>query len=143
MKYLKGVEVVVSVIVENPKGEILLTKSPKWSNKWTLPGGHVEPGEKIEEALLREAKEETGLSVKFVKIISFGELISSKDFHRDAHFIYFDVLGKTNDTKVKLDNNELSEFKWIDPNKALKMNLAESFDDTIKEYINYKKSNSS
>lgn len=46
-KFYKGVEVVGSAIIENLGGKILLTRSPKWSNKWTTSGGHIDPGETI------------------------------------------------------------------------------------------------
>lgn len=139
MKFPKGVEVVGSAIIENNKGEILLVRSPKWSNKWTMPGGHIELGETISEALEREAEEETGLKLKPIKIIAFGELINSKDFHRSAHFIYFDLLCKAKTENVKIDNKEVKDFKWVTPKNALKMDLAESYDKTIKDYIEYKK----
>lgn len=138
MTFPRGVEVVGSAIIENNNGEILLVKSPKWSNKWIMPGGHIEPGEHISRALEREAEEETGLKLKSVEIISFGELIGSKYFHRPAHFIYFDLLCKLESNNIKLDNNELIEYKWVKANDALKMNLAESYDTTIKDYINKK-----
>jgi len=140
MKFPKGVEIVGSAIIENKKGEILLVKSPKWSNKWTMPGGHIEPGERIAKALEREAEEETGLKLETIKIIAFGELIGSKDFHRPAHFIYFDLLCKAENPNIKLDNQELTEYQWIKPEDALKVDLAESYDKTIEDYIEYKKS---
>lgn len=134
-KFPRGVEVVGSTIIENSKGEILLVKSPKWSNKWTMPGGHIEPGENIEKALLREAEEEVGLKLKSEGIVAYGELIDSKDFHRPAHFIYFDILCKTENTNIKLDNKELFEYAWVNPQKALEMDLAESYEQTIKDYL--------
>jgi len=139
MKYPKGVEIVGSAIIENKKDEILLVKSPKWSNKWTMPGGHIEPGEKIADALEREAEEETGLKLKPINIVAFGELIGSKDFHRPAHFIYFDLLCIAENQDVKLDNQELTEYKWVKPKEALAMDLAESYAETIKDYLKYKK----
>lgn len=138
-KFPRGVEIVGSAIIENKKGEILLVKSPKWNNKWTMPGGHIEPGEKIEDALLREAEEEVGLKLKSKGIVAFGELIGSKDFHRPAHFIYFDILCRTDSTKIKLDNKELFEYIWVKPKKALAMDLAESYEQTIKDYLKVKR----
>ncbi len=137
-KFPKGVEIVGSAIIENSKGEILLVKSPNWHNKWTMPGGHIEPGETINEAVIREAKEEVGLSLKSEGVITYGELIGSKDFYRPAHFIYFDILCKTNTFDVKLDNKELTEYKWATPQEALKMDLAESYDQTIKDYMKFR-----
>jgi len=137
-KFPKGVEIVGSAIIENDQGEILLVRAPKWHNKWTMPGGHIEPGEKIAQALLREAAEETGLQLKAGPVIAFGELINSKDFHRPAHFIYFDLVCKVKSGVVTLDNQELTEHIWIDPEKALTMELAESYYETIQNYLKYK-----
>jgi nucleoside triphosphatase len=142
-KFPRGIEVVGSAIIEDPEGKILLVKSPKWHNKWVMPGGHIEPGETIEEAQVREASEETGLSLQPGGIIAFGELINSKDFHRPAHFIFFDALCKTTDKKVKLDDKELTKYIWVKPEEALKMDLAESYDVTIKKYLEYKKTDKS
>lgn len=138
-KFSHGVEIVGSAIIENKKGEVLLVKSPKWSNKWTMPGGHIEPGEKIEDALLREAEEEVGLKLKSQGIVAYGELINSKDFHRPAHFIYFDIFCQTDNENIKLDNEELFEYLWVTPEKALMMDLAESYEQTIIDYLEYKK----
>lgn len=132
----KGVEVVCSAIIEH-EGKILLVKSPKWNNKWLMPGGHIEPGENINTAVMRETKEEVNLSIKPEKIITSGELIDSKDFIRPAHFIYFDVLCKTESTQVDLDGEELIEYKWVTPKEALGMDLAESYDRTIKDYVGF------
>jgi 8-oxo-dGTP pyrophosphatase MutT (NUDIX family) len=134
----KGVEVITGVIICNKDNKILLTKSPKWSNKWTIPGGHIEPGETIEECALREAKEETGLSVKFVSVLSFKEMIRPANFIRPAHFIGFNCLLEASKDSVKLDNKELIEFKWINPDKALlDDDLNETVIEPLEQYIKY------
>lgn len=106
-----------------------------------MPGGHIEPMETITEAIKREAEEEVGIkNLESLGIICYGELINSKNFHRPAHFIYFDVLFKTSDSSIILDNIELTEYIWVIPEKALEMNLAESYDRVVKSYINFKRS---
>jgi nucleoside triphosphatase len=138
-KFPRGVELVASAIIENDKGQILLAQAPNWNNKWTMPGGHIDPGETISQAVIREVKEEVGLNVKFIDVIVWGELINSKDFHRQAHFIYFDGYCKVTDEEVDLDNVEIKEYKWLSPEEALKLDLADSFPDTIQKFIEYKK----
>ncbi|MBI4118842.1 MAG: NUDIX domain-containing protein [Parcubacteria group bacterium] len=118
-------------------GKILLTKSPKWSNKWLLPGGHIEAGESILEATVREAQEETGLKLKPIKILTFGELIDSKDFHRPAHFIYFDCIFDVIGGELKLQKDELTESRWLTPSEALKLELVETYPETLQKYIEF------
>lgn len=137
-KFPKGIEVVSTALITNEKGEILLTKSPnKWKKKWTLPGGHVDPGETIVVAALREGKEETGLELEPLKVLRWGEMILSEQFHRPAHFIYFHVLCKITGGELKVDTTELSEYQWLPAEEALKVDLAEGFEVTIQKYIDY------
>jgi nucleoside triphosphatase len=139
-EFPRGVELVGSAIIENDQGEILLTQSPKWNNKWTLPGGHIEPGEIMDDAINREAEEETGLRLQHVAVIAWGQLINSKDFHRPAHFIYFDVYCRIIGGNLKLDGDELTDYKWLTPQKALELDLAESFPESIQDFIKFKNS---
>ena len=141
IKYPKGIELVGGAIIENDQGQILMTKCPKWSNKWTTPGGHIESGEKILDAMVRESFEETNIKVEGVDVICWGELINSKDFHRPAHFIYFDAYCKIIGGELKLDDIELTDYKWLYPEEALKLDLAESYDVSIQKFIEYKKQN--
>ena len=63
------VHVAVGVIV-NPKGEILIAKRPEHlhqGGKWEFPGGKVEKGETVEQALRRELKEEVNIDVLATK----------------------------------------------------------------------------
>lgn len=136
-KFERGVEVVVGLIIVNSKRKIFLAKSPKWQNKWILPGGHIDPGETIKEASLREAKEETGLDVRFSDVINYGEVINSKEFHRPVHLIYFDVLCKVKEQEVKIDGVELTDYGWFSPKEALKIKLAVEARKDIKEYIKF------
>ncbi len=56
-------EPTVGILIFNPNGELLLMKSHKWPGRYVVPGGHVELGERVEQAVIREALEETGLAV--------------------------------------------------------------------------------
>ncbi len=44
------------------KGEVMMVRTHKWSNKWGIPGGKIKWGETSEAALRREIKEETNLN---------------------------------------------------------------------------------
>ncbi|HEY4672966.1 MAG TPA: NUDIX domain-containing protein [Nitrososphaerales archaeon] len=63
------------------KDKLLLVKSPKWKyQKWTVPGGHIEVGESAEQAIVREAKEETGLDVIPIKLLLVQEAVFSEEY---------------------------------------------------------------
>ncbi len=59
----KTPEVTVDAIIESPNGEIVLVERKYTPLGWALPGGFVDPGESLLEAVKREALEETGLKV--------------------------------------------------------------------------------
>ncbi len=131
-------EPTVGALILNEKKEVLLCKSPKFNDKFIVPGGHVEIGETLKQALKREIKEETGLEIEPVKFINFYNAINPKDFFEKRHFIFFDFLCKVKDkNKLVLDNKELTEFLWIEPKKALKKLDLEIY--TKKTIINYLK----
>lgn len=56
----------VDIIIEH-EGGIILIKRKNPPIGWALPGGFVDYGESLESAAIREAKEETGLSVKLIR----------------------------------------------------------------------------
>jgi len=55
-------------VIVNQRGKVLLLEN-KSSGKYWFPGGGIEIGEKIEEGLRREIREETGLEVKIKKLL--------------------------------------------------------------------------
>jgi len=73
-------ELVVAALIFNQKGKVILLKSHKWRNKYVIPGGHVELGERFEDALKREIKEETGLNIFDIKFVCFQESIFDSAF---------------------------------------------------------------
>ncbi|WP_243123220.1 NUDIX domain-containing protein [Thermaerobacter sp. FW80] len=62
--------VAVSAYITNDKGEVLLVKSHARSGTWELPGGQVEAGEALDEAIQREVLEETGVAIRLIGLKS-------------------------------------------------------------------------
>lgn len=124
----------VGALILNRNGEILLIKSHKWNNKYCLPGGHVELGETLHKAVLREVKEETGLDVHDINLIGFQEFIFDNAFWKKKHFIFFDFLCKTDSNSISL-NDESQEYVWLEPQKALNSDVNPYTRETIRRYL--------
>ena len=115
-------EPTVGLFIFNKANELLLVKSHKWPGKYVVPGGHVELGERLEQAAIREAKEETGLDIYDVQFINIQQFIHDPAFWKHKHFIFFDFVCKTDSLEVKL-NDEAQEHIWVKPDAALHLPL--------------------
>ena len=115
-------EPTVGVFIFNQADELLLVKSHKWPGRYVVPGGHVELGETIEEAAVREAKEETGLDIYALKFVNFQEFIFDPAFWKKRHFIFFDYSCKADSLEVNL-NDEAQEHVWVKLEAALHLPL--------------------
>ena len=128
-------EPTVGALIVNKQGKILLTKSHKWFDKYTLPGGHIEVGETMKEAVAREVKEEVGLDVEVAEMLLMQEAIFAVEFWKRKHFIFFDFLCKSKDQQVKLDGRELQEYVWEYPGVAFRLNLDSLTKKTLEKYL--------
>jgi nucleoside triphosphatase len=128
-------EPTVGALIVNKEGKILLAKSHKWFDKYTLPGGHIELGETMEEALKREVKEEVGLDVEVVEFLTMQEAIYAKEFYKKKHFIFFDFLCRVGDQQVKLDQDEIQDYIWEYPGAAFNRNLDSFTWKTLAKYM--------
>jgi 8-oxo-dGTP diphosphatase len=64
-----------AAIVLNEKNELLLIKGPR--RGWEMPGGQVEEGESLTDAVIRETKEESGINIEVVKFCGIFQNVES------------------------------------------------------------------
>ncbi len=102
-------------IIVNEKNEtILLKRTSKTRNGagfWAKPGGGVEFGEKIEDAVRREVKEELGVDVEIIKFLGFSEGILKSE---NQHWVSFNYLAKIIGGEIRnMEPEKHEEIKWF------------------------------
>ncbi|MBD3192836.1 MAG: NUDIX domain-containing protein [Candidatus Heimdallarchaeota archaeon] len=116
------IQVVVTGVIENARGEVLLIKRNKKSippNCWEDPGGKLEQSEKPEEGLLREIAEETGIKeITIIKPLTVFHDYLEGEKKKEKEFVGIAYWCKTTTKKVKL-TTEHSDYQWVTPEQAI------------------------
>ncbi|MGR3764155.1 NUDIX hydrolase [Rossellomorea sp. NS-SX7] len=114
---MKRVDVTYVLLFDEPGENVLMVKNTgKNGSYYTLPGGAVEPGETLEEAAIREAKEETGFDVEISDIISVSEAFFEDRGH---HAVFFTFRGKITGGEMTISMpEEIEEVTWMNVEDA-------------------------
>ncbi|MCD6484026.1 MAG: NUDIX domain-containing protein [Candidatus Odinarchaeota archaeon] len=80
--------------------------------KWVIPGGLVECGETLQEAIVREIKEETGLVVKPIGIVGIRALVRKSDNLTDVYCTFVCQL-ESSPNSISVQQSELEDVKWF------------------------------
>lgn len=105
----------VGVVVVD-EGRLLLVRrrDPPDEGLWTIPGGLVELGERVEEAAVREVEEETGVRVKLQGLLDVVNKIVRDEAGRvKYHYVIVDFLGKPLTKEVKA-SSEVLDAAWVE-----------------------------
>ncbi len=104
----KGPSLTVDVIIEYPDGRMVLIKrkNDPFKGHWALPGGFVDIGETVEQAAIREAKEETSIEVKLVKLVGVYS-DPQRDPRRHTVSVVFHAVPVTGEPKAADDAAEI------------------------------------
>jgi nucleoside triphosphatase len=105
-------EPTVGALILDAEDRLFLMRSHKWRGQYVIPGGHSELGERMEDALRREVKEETGLEIHSIAFLGFQEFVYGEAFWQRRHFIFFDFVCRTDSTTVTL-NEEAQSYIWV------------------------------
>ena len=129
--------VAVDGIVENDNNEILLVKH-RHHGVYTIPGGQVEIGENLIEALIREIKEETGIDVKVEKLICVSSNTCTYQGYNGYGTIptkvMFSFICKYLDGEL-CTSDETSESLWIAKDKVLDYITVPNLVERFKSYL--------
>ena len=125
---------VAVVVVKDSR--ILLGRDDRKGDVYGVPGGHWESGESLKECGQREVKEESGV------VCDEPSLISVYDFYRSDKDKSYVTIGMkaayVSGELTDLPEEKRSEWKWYDPNEALKLNLFPADKVLIERYLSGK-----
>lgn len=112
-----------AVVIKYKKILLVRRKFNPSAGMWAIPGGHVEEGEKLEEAVVRELFEETGLKASSLKPLSITEYIELlSDGKVSYHYVIIDYLIDVKEGAPK-PNEESYEARFFELKESLRLNL--------------------
>jgi len=110
-------------------GKLLLIKrgAQPGQGKWSIPGGLVELGENVQDAMVRETKEEVGLDVEAIKLMDVFDSVTL-DSHRriQYHFVVVNFLVRIVGGSLQTASDIL-ESRWVPIEEVERFNLTKSF----------------
>lgn len=125
----------VGGMILNEKGEILMLKRSEYSSNdaglWNRPGGTVEYSETLEDAVIRETKEEAGLDTKVIRLLGYTDHLSNSQ-----HWVVVGFLleMKDNQAPKNMEPDKHDEIGWF-PLDKLPKDIAKPTRDGIKQYL--------
>lgn len=120
-------------IVYDEDGKILTIRRSATAGRraltWDLPGGNLEFGEKLEDSILREIEEETGIEVEKLSILGTAEGFDSLSAFR----VTIGYTAKSKTTNVVL-SYEHDDYKWVTKEEFFKLDIYEPHRKLVEQF---------
>ena len=131
-------QVAVGAAVFNDDCVLMVKRSkPPAKGSWAVPGGKIRPGETMQQALVREIKEETGLDIQVGDIIYVFDVIQRDEKNEITfHFVIIDFLCELKGGQLKAGDDAL-DAKWISRQDIKEMNINEKTKTMLKDKFNF------
>jgi 8-oxo-dGTP diphosphatase len=122
-----------AVIIDGERALLVKRGGEPLKGQWSIPGGLVEVGESLRDAVIREAREETGLDVEPGKVVEVFERI-----HRDTngkteyHYVLIDYLCRKVSGEARA-GSDAAELRWVRLSELASMELTEGAEKVIRK----------
>jgi 8-oxo-dGTP diphosphatase len=122
-----------AIIIEEDRVLLVKRGHPPLAGEWSIPGGVLEVGETLREAAVREALEETGLTVETLELLGVYErLLRDADERTLYHYVLIDFLCRRASGEPKA-SGDAEEVEWFTLAEAADLALVPDTLDVIQK----------
>ena len=125
MERTENVELAVLCLIHQGERLLLQNRRKKDGDGWTLPGGHIEKGESIVDAVVREMQEETGLTIHSPKLCGIKQFPIE-----NGRYLVF--LFRTESFSGEVRSSDEGEMRWISRSELSDFNTVNDFDELLR-----------
>jgi ADP-ribose pyrophosphatase YjhB (NUDIX family) len=122
-----------AIIIEDSRVVLVKRAHPPLQAEWSIPGGVLEVGELVRDAAIREAREETGLTVEPGELLgAYDRVLRDADQRVQYHYVLIDFLCRrvVGDIAAASD---AAEVRWFSREELTGLGLAEDTMDVIRK----------
>ncbi len=97
-------------------GRVLMIKRANEPNrgKWSIPGGRIELGETVYEAVQREVLEECNIEIGNMRLLNVGDnIIRDAESKVKYHYVLIDFLAEYKAGEIRVAESEVEEYRWV------------------------------
>jgi ADP-ribose pyrophosphatase YjhB (NUDIX family) len=122
-----------AIIIEDSRVVLVKRAHPPLQAEWSIPGGVLEVGELVREAAIREAREETGLTVEPGELLGvYDRVLRDADQRVQYHYVLIDFLCRRVAGDIAAAS-DAAEVRWFSREELTGLGLAEDTMDVIRK----------
>jgi 8-oxo-dGTP diphosphatase len=111
------VKVDIGVIIERNRKILVGKRTGSHARKYSIPGGHLDPGETFEKAAIREIKEETNLDIKSPQVIAITNNLETYN-EEGMHYLSVILLVSEFSGRLRIvEPDKCERWLWVDPRR--------------------------
>jgi 8-oxo-dGTP diphosphatase len=123
------------LVVDRDRILVVQRATEPHKGEWSLPGGLVELGETVKQALVRECREETGLEVRPAEVAAvIDRIVPGADGRPEYHYVLIDYLCSVRPGELRA-GDDVSDVRWVDRQELVRLHMADFTRELILRFL--------